>query len=68
MANVSVNEYIDAAIAPGPQDRDRIKNEGNLIAQFLVVRQGLEGRIPSADLSTTAATLTAAIWARSGTN
>ena len=68
MANVNVHEYVDAAISTGPLDRDRVKSAGNLIAQFLIVRQGLEGRIPSEDLSATAATLTAAIWARSGTN
>ena len=65
MANVSVNEYVDAAIDNESFERTHIKNAAAIIAQFLQVRKGLTGRIPSDDLSATAAVLTAAIWKRS---
>jgi hypothetical protein len=62
MTNVSVHEYIDAAVSSETLERSQVKSAGNIIAQFLLVRKGLEGRIPSEDLSVTAATLTAGIW------
>ena len=66
MANVSVHEYVDAAIDNESLERTHIKNAGTIIAQFLQVRKGLEGRATNIDtLDVTAATLTAALWARS---
>ena len=63
MKNVSVHEYIDAAIGNDTLERAQVKSAGSIIAQFLVIRKGLEGRIPTEELSATAATLTAGIWA-----
>lgn len=64
MANVNVHEYIDAAIGNDTLERAQIQSAGTIIAQFLQVKKGLEGRVKSEALDVTAATLTAAIWAR----
>jgi hypothetical protein len=65
MANVSVHEYVDAAIDDRILERTQVKNAGTIIAQFLQVKKGLEGRVQTDALDVTAATLTAALWARS---
>jgi hypothetical protein len=62
MANASVHEYIDAAIGNVTLERAQVKSARSIIAQFLVIRKGLDHRIPSEELSSTAATLTAGIW------
>ena len=65
MADASVHEYVDAAIADKIIERNQVKNAGRIIAQFLQVRKGLERRETNLEtLDVIAATLTAAIWAR----
>lgn len=63
MEPVSVQEYVDGAIESVSLRRAQVKAAGNIIAQFLLVREGLQGRIPEDELSATAATLAAGIWA-----
>ncbi len=61
MAAVSVQEYVSGAIESESLRRAQVKSAGNIIAQFLLIREGLQGRIPDDELSATAATLTAGI-------
>ncbi|MFC3459717.1 hypothetical protein [Massilia haematophila] len=68
MTNVSVHEYVDSAINSPGLERAQIQSAGTIIAQFLQVKKGLEGRVSSDVLDVTAATLTAAIWARTDSN
>lgn len=63
MSTVSVREYVDAAIDSETLQRAQVQSAGNIISQFLLVRRGLQGRIPDTELDATAATLTAGIWA-----
>ena len=63
MSAVSVREYVDAAIDSETLQRAQVQSAGAVVSQFLLVRRGLQGRIPDAELSATAATLTAGIWA-----
>ena len=61
MSQTSITEYVEAAI-DSPNNREQIKSAGNIIAHFLIVKKGLEGRVPADELNATAATLTAGIW------
>jgi hypothetical protein len=67
MTRVDVNEYVESAMDTEALQRAQIKSAGTIIAQFLLVREGLTGRIPDNELNATAATLTAGIWASSDT-
>lgn len=59
----SVAEYIEGAIKSESLQRGQVKSAGTIISQFLLVREGLIGRVPEHELNATAATLTAGIWA-----
>lgn len=66
MSAISVREYVEAAIDSETLQRAQVQSAGNIVSQFLLVRRGLQGRIPDAELTATAATLTAGIWANKG--
>jgi hypothetical protein len=57
----NVKAYIDN-VMDDPVDQIKLaKYAGGAIAQFLVIRQGLEDRVDDSALDVTAATLTAAV-------
>lgn len=60
---LDISEYVDAAIDDEGSERTLKNNAAAIIAQFLVVKDGLAGRIDLENVNATAATLTAAIWA-----
>jgi hypothetical protein len=62
---LDINDYVDAAIDDEGPKRRQMTDAAAIIAQFIVVREGLAGRISAEDINATAATLTAAIWANS---
>jgi hypothetical protein len=62
---LNINDYVEAAIDDEGSQRSQITNAAAIIAQFLVVKKGLSGRVAHETLDTTAATLTAAIWTNS---
>jgi|GEM_PF-3809379 len=62
-AVTSVKEYVEGTIESESLRRPQTQSAGTIIAQFLLVREGLQGRVPEAELNSVAATLTAGIWA-----
>jgi hypothetical protein len=58
----NVKKYVDEAIVSESLQRAQLKRVGAMISNFLLVRDGLEGRVPHAELNAIAATLTAGIW------
>jgi hypothetical protein len=61
MSKVGIREYVESAIDDESLERAHIKSAGNVIAHFLLVREGLTGHVPNEELNAVAATLTAAI-------
>ena len=62
MSKVTIQEYVESAI-DSELSRVQIQSAGNIIAHFLIVREGLADRVSKDELNATAATLTAGIWA-----
>jgi hypothetical protein len=63
MAEATVQDSIEAATNHLTLRRPQILSAGAIIAQFLIVRDGLSSYVPADELNATAATLTAGIWA-----
>lgn len=63
MSVTTVAEYLEGALEAEPLRRAQVKSAGTIIAQFLLVREGLTGRVPDDKVDSVAATLTAGIWA-----
>ncbi len=63
MNTTTIDEYIEGAQASDALRRAQVKSAGTIIAQFLLVRDGLAGRVAEENVDAIAATLTAGIWA-----
>lgn len=59
-----IHEYINAAIDDEGTSRRQTSDAAAIIAQFLVVKKGLEGRVSPHNIYETAAILTSAIWTK----
>lgn len=65
MAIITVGKYIDEAQESETIRRAQAEEAGLIVAQFLLIREGLDRRSVRSDpatLDTAAATLTAAVW------
>lgn len=62
MSTTTVSEYVEGAQTLEALRRSQIKSAGTIVAQFLLVREGLRGRVDDANVDAIAATLTAGIW------
>jgi hypothetical protein len=63
----TVNDCVEGAQDDKEVMRKNTQIAGAAIAQFLVMRDGLRGRVPDAELDATAATLTAAVYSNKPT-
>jgi hypothetical protein len=59
---MNVNELIEVAKDSPDLQRTQANNAATIVAQFILVKQGLSGRVGPHEIDNVAAILTAAVW------